>query len=96
MRRYGDSARMNLATHNPGCAAKGRPDCGIDVVSFINRARSEGGSLSEPKLLVQALTTPREKYGRQIDAARMGPARPCGAIAENRETKPDTDATFRV
>src|SRR6202158_43636 len=33
-----------------------------------------------------------EKYGRQIDAAHMGPARPCGAITENRETKPDTDA----
>jgi polyhydroxyalkanoate synthase subunit PhaC len=24
----------------------------------------------------------------------MGPAPPCGAVTENRETKPDTDATF--
>jgi len=25
----------SLATHNPGCAAKSRPDYGIDVVSFL-------------------------------------------------------------
>ena len=28
----------SLATHNHGRAAKGRPDCGIDMVSFFNRA----------------------------------------------------------
>ena len=34
-RSYDDSARGSLATHNPGCAAKNRPGCGTEVVSFF-------------------------------------------------------------
>ena len=39
---------------------KGRPDCGIEVVSFFNRAWSQGGSLSElAKAPGTGLTTTR-------------------------------------
>src|SRR6516225_11420305 len=37
-----------------------------------------------------------KRHGRPIDASHMGPPGPCWATSENRSTKPDANAAFRL
>jgi len=45
--QHGHGCYRPCRTDQPRETRKGRPDCGIEVVSFFNRAWSQGGSLSE-------------------------------------------------